>query len=430
MPLAIHPVQGPIQARVTIPGSRTITHRAILLAALADGVSEITGMQMGANTQTLIKALHQLGIVVQVDKKSHSCIIAGGDGQFPKKQATLWCGNAKAITQFLIAACAPTAGVYYFDGNTRLHTLSIAPLLNILSRQGAQIIPNKTRQLPFTLVGSDSLEGGDIMLDGPTYSQLISALLMIAPFARSPFNFNHIEPYSQPAIDLTCDMMAEFGVQVHRRHHGQFTIPVPQRYQAHDYMIEPDLSVAAYFFAAAALTQGDVTTQPFKRFSAKQKDIFVLSILEKMGCRLFETHTGFSLKGPEVLEGTEFNIEDCPNSFLCIAALAPFAHSPVTLHGINKAGQVTIKRLHLFKTILTAMNVNVEAGDDYLTIFPGAPKGGLIDTQNDAHIAMATALIGLKCRGIVLDDTQCVTKRYADFFNQWNTLSEASHAHV
>lgn len=430
MPLAIHPVQRPVKAHVTIPGSRAITHRALLLAALADGVSEMTGMQMGANTQTLIKALHQLGIVVQVDKRAHSCIVAGGDGQFPKKQATLWCGNAKAITQFLIAACAPTPGVYYFDGNARLHALSLSPLLNILSRQGAQIIPAETRQLPFTLAGSDTLEGGDIMLDGPTYSQLISALLMIAPFARSPFHFNHIQPYSQPAIDLTCDMMAEFGVQVHRIHQGQFTVPVPQRYQAHDYVIEPDLAIAAYFFAAAALTQGEVTTRPFKRFAAKQKDIFVLSILEKMGCRLFETHTGFSVKGPATLIGTEFNIEDCPNTFLSIAALAPFAQSPITLRGINKAGQATIKRLHLFKAILAAMNVNIEAGNDYLTIFPGMPKGGLIDTQNDAHIAMATALMGLKCRGILLDDTQCVTKRYADFFNQWNKLSEPSNIHA
>lgn len=430
MPQSIHPIHEPIHATLTLPGSRSITHRALLLAALAEGVSELSGLHLGADTHILIQALQQLGIVIQLDKKARSCIVAGGNGKFPKKQATLWCGSAKTIVQYLISATALTPGVYYFDGTTRLHAHPLAPLLNILLRQGAQIIPNETRQLPFTLVGSDTLEGGEIQLDYAPSSQLISALLMIAPFARSAFQLSRANVAYQPPIEMTCAMMAEFGVLVHKVHQGQFIVPVPQRYQARDYIIEPNLSLAAYFFAAAAITQGDVTIQPLKRFSAKQTDIAFLSVLEKMGCQVLETHKGLTVKGPALLEGGDIDSKDCPHSLLALAAAAPFARSPVRLSHLDKIGRPTRQRLNQFKDILLSLKVRIETGDDWLTIFPSTPQGKCVNTEGDAYLAMATAVIGLKCNGVILDETSAITKRYPDFLNQWQRLAESCETPV
>lgn len=430
MQRSIRPAHEPIHAHLIIPGSKSITHRALLLAALADGVSELTGLELGTGTLTLIKALHQLGIVAQLDPQSHSCIIAGGNGKFPKKQATIWCGNAKSITPFLIAACAPTPGVYYFDGSASVRSLALVSLLHILCRQGAQIIPGETRHLPFTLIGSDTLEGGEVMLDESTSSQLISTLLMIAPHARSSLNFTHIGLMNQQSIDMTCDMMAEFGVLVHRVHQGQFIVPVPQRYQAHDYVVEPNLSIAAYFFAAAAITQGEVTIQPIKRFSFKQADISFLSALEKMGCQVLETHKGLTVKGPAKLKSLDFNIQHYPDSFLALAAMAPFADSPIQISGLNKASRKSLERLHIFKNELMKMNISIEAGEDWIKIFPGKPKGCLIKTGHNAHVAMAFSVMGLKVKGIALDDAKCVEKIYPDFFSQWDRMTRLADIKV
>src|SRR3990167_4368337 len=177
--------QGPVQAHLTLPGSRNITYRAILLAALAEGVSEISGMCINETTYALLNALHQLGIVTQLDEKTKSCIIAGGNGKIPKKQAAIWCDDSLFTARLLIAMCAASAGVYYFDSLPSLRKKLIAPLLHIMRRQGAQLIPNDANEMPFTLVGADTLEGGEILLNDPCKTSLATALLMISPFARS-----------------------------------------------------------------------------------------------------------------------------------------------------------------------------------------------------------------------------------------------------
>lgn len=426
MQRAIRTIKEPIHAKVTIPGSRSITHRALLLAALADGVSEISGIQISRDTLILINALRHVGIVAQLDQKGLSCIIAGGNGKFPQKQANIWCDNTKKIAHFLIAACATSTGVYYIDGATHLRQQDIAGLLNILCCQGVQLIPNDARHLPFTLIGSDSLEGGEIIFDENTSSQLVSALLMIAPYARSSFNFNNLGLVKQDYIDMTCSMMAEFGVLVHRIHQGQFMVPVPQRYQARDYTVEPDFSLASYFFAAAALTQGEVTIQPTKRILSKQANVRFLSALEKMGCRIIEAHKGLTVKGPEKLEGIDISVRDFSDTFLILVALAPFARTPTRITHIDKINAKSSQRLAIVKNELMKLRIQVESGDDWIKIFPSLPLGGLIQTHGDYRIAMAFSIIGLKAPGLIIDDAKCINKKYPDFFAQWDNLAEAS----
>lgn len=420
----IRTAKGSIHAKLTIPGSSNISLRAILLSALADGVSEISGLLVNENTHLFINALYQLGIVTQLDEKSSSCIIAGGNGKFPKKQATLWCGNSSAIARFLLTACASTPGVYYFDGAKPLRKKSFLELISVLRRQGAQVIPNEINKLPFTLVGADSLEGGEIVFEEAVVSQLVSALLMIAPYARSSFSFTILDALNQPRLDMTCTMMAEFGVLVHRIHQGQFMVPVPQRYQARDYVVEPDFSIAAYFFAAAALSSGEVTIQPTKRTHSKQTAIKFLSVLETMGCRVLETHAGLTVKGPAELHGIEVSMHKIADTLLTLLALAPFAKSPTRITDTGFMHKKQAKQLKAMKTELTKLGVRIETGKNYLEIFPSLIQGGVVESHDDPRIAMALSIIGVKVPGIIINDAECVNAVVPDFFMMLDKLSE------
>jgi 3-phosphoshikimate 1-carboxyvinyltransferase len=420
----IETAKGQVHAKVTVPGSKKITHRAILLAALADGVSELSGIQIGHHTKLLIDALRQVGIVIQLDEKAQSCIIAGGNGQFPKKQATIWCDNAKIITYFMMGACAGSQGVYYFDGSEEFRELNIENLLHLLRRQGAQIIPNEKEHLPFTLVSADTLEGGDVIFSKKE-NILAHLFLMIAPFARTPFNLSLMDLTHDDDIDLTCAIMAEFGVLVHRLHHSQLMVPVPQRYHARDYMIEPDFSLASYFFAAAAITGGEVTIQPIKRNVSKQTTIKILSVLEKMGCQIIERHYGLTVLGPKELKGIEISMREFSDAFYIVAALAPFASKPTYISHVGKISAKESERLKKMKNELCKLNIQVEAGDDWIKITPSKIKTpAVINSYQDPRLAMAFAVVGLKQPNIMIEDPECVTKNFPDFFTIWNKLAE------
>lgn len=426
----IREVRGTIVADLIIPGSKSMTHRALLLASLADGVSEISGMQTGIQTLDLLSALHQLGIAAQFDSQSRSCIVAGGSGQFPKKQATLWLSHGRTLTHFLLAATAQTQGLFYFDGPKRLRNIPLEIPLHILCRQGAQITPNDASHLPFTLAGADSLEGGDVTLDNAVHAAFISALFMIAPFARSAFHFtilNHTESYY---LEMTCNMMAQYGVLVHRIHQGQFKIPVPQRYFARDYTVEADFALAAYFFAAAAITNGEITIQAVKHYLSKQRDVIFLSLLEKMGCQIRETHRGLTVKGPATLQGIETSLTDFNDTFAALAAIAPFAKSPTHITHTGELSEKESKRLQAINAEFIKLGIQVESGDNWLKIFPSKIKSGTLDSHDDHCLAMAFSLIGLKIPGITIANADCVAKVYADFYTEWDKLSESTHAHA
>jgi 3-phosphoshikimate 1-carboxyvinyltransferase len=426
----VHPVKAPVRARISIPGSKTISHRAIMLAALADGVSEISGIKIDNETRTYITALHQAGIVIQVDEKSSSCIIAGGNGKFPKQQSTIWCGGLTDTAYYLMAACSATPGVHYFDTLPASHTQSFTGLLNILRRQGMQLIPNDVKEMPFTIIGADTLIGGDIIFDADTTTAQISALLMIAPFTRSPFNFTLVDHTQQIFTDLTCAMMAEFGVLTHRLHQGQFMVPVPQRYHAKDYMVEPDFALASYFFAAAALTHGEITIPAIKRAQSKQMNVKCLSVLEKMGCIIIENENATTLKGPVTLNGIEISLREFSDIFLAIAAIAPFADSPTCITHSDQPREEEITLLKTVKDILEKMHIRVESEENWIKIYPGMPRGTTINTLGDPRVGMAFALIGLKVPGVTIENAQSINEFWPEFFPLWKKLTEPDSAAV
>jgi 3-phosphoshikimate 1-carboxyvinyltransferase len=428
MKQAITAVGAPIDARIIVPGSKSITNRALLLAALADGVSEIFDVLISADTLAFMQALRSLGVVVQTNLEERSCIVAGCAGHFQKKHATVWCEDAGTVARFLIAACAASSGgVYDFDGSKRLRERPISALLKTLMGQGAKFMPVDAQQMPFTMIGLNGLSGGAVEIEGHETSQFISALLMVAPFAKQETILKTISIVSQSYVDMTCEIMADFGVLVRRMHNGRFSVPVPQRYAARDYVVEPDLSTASYFFAAAAVTGGRITIQPLSRTASKQGDVEFLSVLEKMGCQVDESVLGLSVHGPDVLKGVSVNMMHFSDTFMTLAALAPFANSPTTITNIGHTRLQESNRISAMREGLELLGVRVEEGPDWIRVHPGAPRAGEINSHRDHRIAMAFSIIGLKVRGVVIDGAECVAKTCPDFFTLWQDLNSVKY---
>jgi len=422
MKQSIRSAKKPIMARILIPGSKSMTNRALLMAALADGVSHISDILLSDDTRAFIEALRQLGIMIQVDEANHTCIVEGCYGKFPKRAASIECESAGTVARFLLAACAASPGDYYFNAKPQLIQRPIAPLINALTLQGATFSPPHVQHMPLTVRGIENLAGGEIEIEGTETGQFISGLLMIAPFARTPVDIQADSIVSRPYVDMTCAMMAEFGVLVRRLHQTRFVIPVPQRYHARDYKIEPDLSTASYFFASAAVTGGKVTIQAFERKYSKQGDVKFLLILEKMGCEVIETETEFSVQGPPVLRGINVDMRDFSDTFMTLAAIAPFAKTPTMITNIGHTRLQESNRVSAMRQGLEKLNVKVEEGPDWLRIYPSEPTASEVDSHHDHRLAMAFAVIGLRVPGIEIQHAECVSKTCPAFYSLWEKL--------
>lgn len=399
-----------------------MTNRALLMAALAKGVSVLSGILISDDTHTLVQALHALGVSLELDIQARTCTVKGCEGRFPNSSAAIWCNNAGTVARFLLAACASSPGTYVFDGSSRMRERPIELLLKALCRQGASVTPNETREMPFTLQGRNGLKGGEIEIDGSESGQFISALLMAAPFAEKSVLIKTRNVVSRPFVEMTCAMMAEFGVLVRRMHPDRFSIPVPQCYQAREYVIEPDFSTASYFFGAAAVIGGQVTIQPTKISTSKQGDIKFLSILQKMGCQLEENEMGLTIKSSGELRGVSVDMRDCSDTFMTLAAIAPFAKSPTTITNIGHARLQESNRITVMCEELNKLNVKAEEGSDWIRIHPSEPKGGVVDPHQDHRIAMSFAIMGLKVAGVAIEGAECVSKTCPDFFEMWSNL--------
>jgi 3-phosphoshikimate 1-carboxyvinyltransferase len=423
MKQSIRMASTPIHAHIAIPGSKNMTYRALLLAALAEGVSELFDVLINDDTLIFIEALRSLGIVVQTDVTSRTCIVAGNSGQFPKKAAMVSCQDSGTTARFLLAVCAGTGGTYHFNAGAQLSERPIHALLKILSNQGAKIAPEDAHRMPLTLTGAQGLSGGVVEIEGNEMNQTVYALLMAAPYAKHEMILKTQSDVSNSVIEMTCELMADFGVLVRRMHNARYSIPAPQRYGARDYVVEPDLSIASYFFAAAAVTGGEIRIQPISRSASRQADVAFLTVLEKMGCEVQESVTGLTVRGPAGLSGVSVDMSHFSDTFMTLAALAPFADSPTTITNIGHTRTQASNRISIMRKELEALGVTVEEGPDWIRIFPGLPHGGVVDSHNDYRIAMAFSIIGLKVPGIEIEGAECVSTCCPDFYDWWRGLS-------
>jgi len=418
---AIRPATAPPDVTVSVPGSKSITNRALLLAALAEGRSHLSGVLFAEDTIAFADGLSALGVPLVMDRGAGTCTVDGVGGPFPAAEAAVWCADAGTAGRFLLAACAASPGRYHFDGAPRLRERPLADLVATLRHLGAAFEPRGALTLPLTVAGAE-LRGGFVPLQGRTSSQFVSALLMAAPLAARPLEFEVEHPTSRPYVEMTCALMERFGIEVLRSNAARFAVAAPRRYAAADLAVEPDASSASYFFAAAAVLGGTVRVTGLHRDGSLQGDILFLDVLEKMGCRVTDEPDGIAVTGPEKLTGVTIDMGDISDTFMTLAAIAPFADGAVTIENIENVRVKESDRIAAMEENLSRLGVPVESGRSSLRIDPAQPCGATVTTHDDHRIAMSFAVLGLRTPGVVVDDPGCVAKTFPDFFARFSVL--------
>lgn len=424
--IAISPVSAPLRAEVRVPGSKSLTNRALLVAALADGRTRLRHALASDDSRYFIEALQQLGFTVSVDPDATTVEVEGRAGQVPADRAALFIGNAGTAARFLTALLTLGRGTYVLDGEPRMRQRPIGDLALALGQLGAQVEPAAGRKpddvrrlTPPLRVDANGLPGGRCQVAGDISSQFLSGLLMVAPYAREPVTIEVDGPlFSRPYVDMTLRLMDEFGVTVERDGYRAFRVG-PARYQPRaDYAIEPDASAASYFFAAPAIVGGRVRVVGLSRRSA-QGDVGFVDVLARLGCQVREgpdwIEVAHGLDQP--LTGIDVDMSDIPDTAMTLAAVAPFAMTATRIRGIESARVKESDRVAATVTELRRLGIEVDEHADGLTIHPATGvHGAAIDTYNDHRIAMAFALVGLRVPGVVIRDPGCVAKTFPTFF--------------
>lgn len=420
---AIRPARSGLDATVHVPGSKSVANRVLLLAALARGESVVRGAPDGGDTLAFAAALRALGCPVDTTTPAE-WRVGGAGGAFPRRAADVECAEAGTAARFLLAACAAGDGRYRFDAAPQLRRRPLELLLRALREQGARTEPAHATRLPLTLVAA-GLAGGRLRLPGGTSSQFVSALLMAAPLGRAPLELEVDGLVSRPYVEMTATLMERFGAAVERHEDRRFRV-APGGYAAQTFEVEPDASTASYFFAAAALTGGRIKVTGLHRKSALQGDAAFLDVLAAMGCAVTDEPDGTLVAGPASLAGLTVDMADISDTFMTLAAIAPFATSPVTITGIGNVRLKESDRIAATEANLAGLGVKTESGPGHLRVCPGRPSAGRIDPHGDHRIAMAFAVLGLRVPGIVIDDPECVAKTCPGFFDLWAALEQGS----
>lgn len=418
---AIVPVTGPVAATVQVPGSKSLTNRALCLAALAEGTTTLRNALFSDDTRYFCAALQALGLEVRQDRAGAKISVDGRGGVLPAPRAVLFVGNAGTAARFLTAVLALGAGCYTVDGAPRMRERPMDELLAALAAQGARISSAAhPPRMPFAIRGS-ALAGGELQVAGARSSQPISALLMVAPLARAATTLRvEGKLVSEPFVAMTVRLMRQFGAAVTEQGR-RFSIPAGQRYRAQDLAIEPDATSASYFFAAAAVTGGRVRVPGLRRDSL-QGDLAFLEVLRQMGCQVEWDAHGVSVQGPPTLAGIDTDLAAISDTAPTLAAIAPFAAAPVTIRGIGHTRLQETDRVHALATELRRLRVPVEEGSGSLRIEPATPRAAAIETYDDHRIAMAFAVTGLRTGGITIADPGCTAKTFPDFFTRFTQL--------
>jgi len=413
--MLIQPIPHPLAATVNVPGSKSLTNRALLVAALAEGETTLRNALESDDARYFIQALQQLGFTLSNSPSTNSLSVFGHDGKIPAHRAELFIGNAGTAARFLTAFVALGQGEFVIDGEPRMRERPIGDLLATLAQLG--VTADCPTACPPVKVYGAGLRGGRATIAGNVSSQYLSGLLMVAPYAQTPIELMVTgQLNSKPYVDLTLALMADFGVSVERDGYQRFFI-TPQRYCAvRDYLIESDASAASYFFAAPAVCGGTVRVNQISRRS-QQGDIAFLEVLAQMGCEIKEGANWIEVTAPHQLRGMTVDMRDISDTAQTLAAIAPFATSPTTITGIASARAKETDRIAAMCAELTRLGVQVEEYPDGLKIYPGAAlRPATIQTYNDHRMAMAFALIGLRVPGVSIENPGCVSKTFPKYF--------------
>jgi 3-phosphoshikimate 1-carboxyvinyltransferase len=420
--IEIQPIRKSLDATIEVPGSKSYTNRALLVAALARGASTVTGALFSDDTRYMCNALQKLGIEINADEKQARFDVHGNGGDIPVSSAELYIGNSGTTSRSLTAYVSLGRGRFVIDGDEPMrHGRPISDLLDALRQIGISARSQfDNGHLP-VIVEANGLEGGKTRLDASKSSQFLTALLLIAPYARNGLKIEVIGDLKTPYIDITLAVMEAFGAEVVNEGYRYFRIEGGQRYQPRVYNVEPDASNASYFFAAAALTGGRVTVQHL-HLDSMQGDVQFVRILEQMGCQVTVSDMGITVTGPRQLKGVDVDMRGISDTALTLAAIAPFADSKVTIRNIEHTRWQETDRIHAMVTELRRLGVPVIEHQDGLEISPSSITPAAIDTYEDHRMAMAFSLVGLKAKGIRINNPDCVSKTFPNYFQVFEEL--------
>lgn len=412
------PLKGPAALSVSVPGSKSITNRALLLAALADGTSRLEGALFSEDSRHFLSCLTELGFPVEIDEERRTVTVTGFGGRIPKKEADIYVGSAGTAARFLTAMLGLSDGVYHLDASGQMRKRPMKPLLDSLAAMGVGVAyGGQEGFFPFTLTGS-SHTSAEITVDIGSSSQFLSALLMSAPMKPEGLTVTltggkHALSY----VAITTRMMEQFGCPVKNPLEGRYTVPAGAVYRPQRYQIEPDVSAACYFYAMAPLLGGSVQVAHVHPDSM-QGDIQFLRLLEQMGCMLADTPGGMTVScdTPLAYPGMEVDLSGFSDQTMTLAALAPFASSPVTIRNIAHIRLQESNRIRAIVTELSRMGIRCEELTDGIRIEPGTPQPSLVETYEDHRMAMAFSLIGLVVPGISILNPGCCRKTFEEYF--------------
>ena len=410
-----------------MPGSKSITNRALIVAGLADGPSELLGALHSDDTRYMALALNALGVSVESDEANAAFRVIGGGGTFPAAEADLFVGNSGTTMRFLTAALPLGRGRYRIDGVPRMRLRPIAPLIAALNDLGADARSEAETGCPPVVVNAAGLRGGQTRMAGELSSQYFSALLLSAPYARDGVVVDVVgDLVSKPYLPMTAAVMAAFGVtaELDTVSWRQLAIHPGQRYSGRAFSIEPDASNASYFFAAAALTGGRARVDGLGRHST-QGDLRFVDVLAKMGAEVEIAEEYTEVRGPANgdLRGVDLNMGPISDTAQTLAAIAPFASGPTTIRGIGHARLKETDRVAALATELRRLGQDVDEFPDGLRITPRPIQPAAIDTYDDHRMAMSFSVAALRAPGIRLRDPGCVAKTFPEFFDVLDTVT-------
>jgi 3-phosphoshikimate 1-carboxyvinyltransferase len=418
--LEVMPLERPPDATIRVPGSKSVTNRALIIAALADGNSRIVNPLFSDDSFWLMDALVRLGIDVHADGERGEVYVSGQSGEIYASGVDLFVGNAGTVARFLPPFLALGRGPFTVDGVPRMRERPVADLVDGMRQLGAEVeYAGEDGRFPLMIKGG-GIPGGKARVSASKSSQFISGLLMAAPYAQAPVTLHPVGRKEWPYVGITVALMRAFGVEVDEAANGRFTV-APALYSSREYEVEPDASGASYFMAAAAVTGGRVRI-PGLGASSPQGDLRFAGVLRDMGCRVEIASDFVEVQGPDHLRGVEVDMNAFSDTMITLSAIAPFAEGPTTIKNVGHTRLQESDRLSAVATELTRLGVKTQTTPSFIRIIPNKIRPGVVRTYGDHRMAMAFAISGLVASGIRIRDPGCVTKTFPGYFGALESL--------
>jgi 3-phosphoshikimate 1-carboxyvinyltransferase len=412
-----------LNTTVRIPGSKSITHRAIIAAGLANGESLLQDFSECEDTFYTANALQELGVNLSYEGKSLRVTGTGGYFRPPLNSKRLYLGNSGTSFRLLLSVVALGQGEFILTGTQRMLTRPMGPLVTALKQLGVEVSCVENNECPPVFVKANGIRGGPVTIPGDKSSQFVSSLLLSGPYAESDIEIKLAgELVSRPYVDVSIDVMELFGVKVDREGYRYFRIPSGQAYQARKFTIQGDASSASYFWAAAAVTGGTVVTENINPYATRQGDIRFLETLERMGC-LIEKKSDRVVVHGGTLSGIDVKMNDMPDMVPTLAAIGLFARGKTTIRNVSYLRYKESDRLRAIALEWNRLGGRVVETDDGLIIHGGRPLSGTLTNPHEDHrLAMSLAVVGLRVPGIKIRKEGCVNKSFINFWELWDKL--------